>query len=67
MKTYDTKKDKFNDLLEHRKINLAQHAPRDDMPSCPTLCVLDRKAKQTWLLVPKHPDPSPGLQSKDIN
>jgi len=31
MKTYDTKKDKSNDLFEHRKINLAQHALSDDM------------------------------------
>ena len=31
MKTYDTKKDKSNDLFEHRKINLALHAFNDDM------------------------------------
>jgi hypothetical protein len=48
MKTYDTKKDKSNDLSEHRKINLSQRALSDDMLPLSQYCVkLNRKAKQT--------------------
>lgn len=38
MKTYGIKKDKCNDLLEHREINLSWCALGGNMLPCPTFC-----------------------------